>query len=90
MMDVCQIRALLYDKYNSLFLGEEGMWTGYLSSMGINRSDFHGPPYVISKINHDSVEIECPWSVQNLPEHQILLRIPMDLANRMLILGYLP
>lgn len=93
MMDydsVQQMRHIIYDKYNSSFLDQEGRWDGYLRSMGIGRSCFYGPPYLFMKVHHDSVQIECPWSIQNLPERQILLQIPIDMANKILIMGYLP
>lgn len=77
----------VYKKYNEEFWGEAEAWSSYLRDLEIVRSHKRRSPTPV-------VYIECPWSVHNSPvgsiHGKIYLYIPMELAEKIVMLGAMP
>jgi hypothetical protein len=82
---------LVNDRYDSDFRHSVKSWIEHLESLGIKR--LYGSAAFQRKAAQNTVWIECPYSLHNSPigiSSKAHIHIPIDLAEKIVVLGSMP
>jgi hypothetical protein len=82
---------LVDDRYDSEFRHSLESWLEHLEAMGIER--LYGSAVFQQRAAQKTVWIECPYSIRNSPigsTRKAHIHIPIDLAEKIVVLGSMP